>query len=129
MARNIGMPVGNIPEDITKAALDIFYARQLRQHNHVLWSSLSAKPDFGGKDLEDLRLGNDWETASFRQSSGCIYNKEVFEVILFCFIHCFIMIFKASNVVVELSIGALAVSALLHNSRISEAEGISGDVY
>ncbi|KAI1730436.1 DNA polymerase family B domain-containing protein [Ditylenchus destructor] len=110
MAQNIGMPVGNIPEDITTVALDIFYARQLRHHNHVLWSSLSAAPDFGGKDLEDLRLGNDWETASFRQCSGCIYNKEAFE---------------ASNVVVELSIGALAVSALLHNSRISDAEGIS----
>ena len=78
MARYIGIPVGNIPEDIPTLALDILYARQLRQKNHVLWASPSSRPDFGGKDLDDLRLGNEWETAAFRRKH--VYNREAFEV-------------------------------------------------
>uniref|UniRef100_A0A915CMU3 DNA polymerase epsilon catalytic subunit n=1 Tax=Ditylenchus dipsaci TaxID=166011 RepID=A0A915CMU3_9BILA len=111
MAHHAGIPVGNIPDDIATTSLDIFYARQL-QLRVCQPSTLGYcifKPDFGGKEIDDLRLGNDWESTSFGKSF-CIYNQETFET---------------KNIVVSLSLGAVAVSALLHNSRIIEAEGIS----
>lgn len=83
MAQYAHIPVGNIVDDISIMALDILYARQLQQKNYLLWASSSSRPDFGGKDLEDLRLGNGWEKASFRQNSGYIFSKEIFDVILF----------------------------------------------
>lgn len=80
MASYIEMPVGNIVSDMPVLALDILYARQLRLRNHLLWASPSAKPDFGCKDLEDYRLNNTWETASFHQNTASIYNREAFVV-------------------------------------------------
>jgi DNA polymerase epsilon subunit 1 len=81
MANYIGIPVGNLPEDMCTLALDVLFARQLESKNHLLWASLSSKPDLGGKELEDLRMENEWESISFRPSSGHVYNREAFEVI------------------------------------------------
>jgi hypothetical protein len=37
-------------------------------------------PDFGGKDLEDMRLSNEWESASFTEKREHLVNKKIFEV-------------------------------------------------
>jgi len=70
-------------DDYASLALDMFYARSLQQNNCVLWASLSSRPDFGGKELDDCRLGNDWESASFAKNRGQVYNREAFEVYLY----------------------------------------------
>lgn len=83
MAHYTGIPIGNLPQDLNTLTLDVFYARKLLLRNHILWASPSLKPDFGGKEVEDLRLGNDWESIAFKPKTAYIYNKEVFEVICF----------------------------------------------
>ena len=78
------IPIGNLPEDIPSFGLDALFARQLRTKNYLLWASPSSIPDFGGKDLEDLRLSNEWENCSFTGKSGdYLINKETFEVLKF----------------------------------------------
>uniref|UniRef100_A0A914I899 DNA polymerase epsilon catalytic subunit n=1 Tax=Globodera rostochiensis TaxID=31243 RepID=A0A914I899_GLORO len=104
------IPVGNLPADLPSLALDIAFARALRAKNHLLWTSPSAMPDFGGKELEDWRLGNEWESAAFTEARPFVLNKETFE---------------ANFVTAELSLGAVAVTALLQSANISEAEGTS----
>lgn len=78
LARYLHIPVGNIPvseaplpvsltpsQDIQPPAssinaielgCDLFYARHLVKHNHVLWCSSSGRPDLGGKETDDQRL-------------------------------------------------------------------------
>lgn len=80
IASYVGLPVGNIPEDISILALDVLYARALQRNNYLLWASPSSRPDFGGKECDDFRLAADWETAVFRQHNGQIYSCESFEV-------------------------------------------------
>lgn len=50
------LPVGNLPEDISIFGSDLFLARHLRKHNHLLWLSPTARPDLGGKEADDSRL-------------------------------------------------------------------------
>ncbi|KAG9339579.1 hypothetical protein JZ751_023470 [Albula glossodonta] len=56
MARYYHLPVGNLPEDISIFGSDLFLARHLRKHNHLLWLSPTARPDLGGKEADDSRL-------------------------------------------------------------------------
>ena len=35
---------------------DVFFARLLKKHNHVLWVSANSRPDLGGKEEDDNRL-------------------------------------------------------------------------
>uniref|UniRef100_A0A914LJI1 DNA polymerase epsilon catalytic subunit n=1 Tax=Meloidogyne incognita TaxID=6306 RepID=A0A914LJI1_MELIC len=110
------IPIGNLPEDLPSFGLDILFARQLKTKNYLLWASPSFIPDFGGKDLDDLRLSNEWENCSFTGKcfggggENYLINKEIFE---------------AHYITAEISIGALAVTALLQSVKISEAEGTS----
>lgn len=55
-ARYAHVPVGNLPADYPTAVLDIFFARALRKHNHLLWVSPSSRPDLGGREDDDNRL-------------------------------------------------------------------------
>jgi hypothetical protein len=80
MAAYMEIPIGNLPEDVPVFALDAIFARQLQSKNHILWASPSSMPDFGGKDLEDLRLSNDWNGSAFTQQREHLINKETFEV-------------------------------------------------
>ncbi|KAI6220384.1 DNA polymerase epsilon catalytic subunit [Aphelenchoides fujianensis] len=113
VAEYIGIPVGNLPEDSALLALDIAYARALQQQNFVLWASPSARPDFGGKELDDWRLGTDWESTAFRKTLSHVYDQETFE---------------ARNICVEFDLGVLAVTALMQSAAIAEAEGTSEHV-
>ena len=49
-------PVGNLPNDTQPFVWDLYFARQLQQHNHVLWMSEGTRPDLGGKENDDNRL-------------------------------------------------------------------------
>lgn len=50
------LPVGNLPHDVSIFGSDLFLARHLRKHNHLLWLSPTARPDLGGKEADDSRL-------------------------------------------------------------------------
>ena len=53
--RYFHLPLGNMASDATILGADIFYGRQLIKQNHVLWCSLSDRPDFGGIQECDSR--------------------------------------------------------------------------
>ena len=63
-ARYFHVPVGNVPSDPTLFAADLFFARHLQKHNHVLWMSPTDRPDLGGKEEDDNR--------SVKQVSGML---------------------------------------------------------
>ncbi len=73
-ARYLHIPLGNVPEDTAILGIDLFLARQLRRAGHVLWCSPSARPDLGGKELDDARLVADWEAHSVRAEGTAIVN-------------------------------------------------------
>jgi len=54
--RYLHIPIGNFPEDPCLFACDLFYARHLIKHNHLLWCSLTDQPDLGGKEQDDYRM-------------------------------------------------------------------------
>lgn len=56
VVRYYHLPVGNLPQDVSIFGTDLFLARHLRKHNHLLWLSPTARPDLGGKEADDSRL-------------------------------------------------------------------------
>jgi len=53
--RYFHIPVGNLPKDTTLFGCDLFFARHLMKHNHILWCSPTERPDLGGKEADDNR--------------------------------------------------------------------------
>ncbi len=53
--RYFHVPVGNMPRDTTLFGCDLFFARHLQKHNHLLWCSPTERPDHGGKEADDNR--------------------------------------------------------------------------
>ncbi|XP_054248557.1 DNA polymerase epsilon catalytic subunit A [Indicator indicator] len=102
MSRYYHIPVGNLPEDISTFGSDLFFSRHLRQHNHLLWLSPTARPDLGGKEADDNRLVMEFdERASVEiNNPGCY-----------------------STVCLELDIQSLAVNTLLQSHHINDMEG------
>ncbi|CAF4745553.1 unnamed protein product, partial [Rotaria sp. Silwood2] len=45
--RYLHIPLGNFPDDPCLFVCDLFYARHLIKHNHLLWCSLTDQPDLG----------------------------------------------------------------------------------
>lgn len=125
IANYVSIPLGNIPDDISILALDIFYARALVRNNYLLWASSSSRPDFGGKESDDYRLASNWEANVFRQHNAQIYNCEIFEVGSTLVFTMVFLYFQPTKVVVELELGAVALTALIQCARILEAEGTS----
>uniref|UniRef100_A0A915AYJ0 DNA polymerase epsilon catalytic subunit n=1 Tax=Parascaris univalens TaxID=6257 RepID=A0A915AYJ0_PARUN len=112
VSRYLRIPLGNIPADLSLFAADLFYARNLCRHGYVLWASPTSRPDLGGKELDDCRIGADWNSLCVSEQPVAIVNHSRL----------------CTEVCVELELGALAVSALVHGARIAEAEGGSGSV-
>ncbi|KAK3514779.1 hypothetical protein QTP70_030670 [Hemibagrus guttatus] len=102
MARYYHLPVGNLPEDISIFGSDLFLARHLRKHNHLLWLSPTARPDLGGKEADDSRLvmESDERGSVEINSPGCF-----------------------STVCVELDIQSLAVNTILQSQHVNDMEG------
>ncbi|TRY87471.1 hypothetical protein DNTS_035299 [Danionella cerebrum] len=102
MARYYHLPVGNLPQDISIFGSDLFLARHLRKHNHLLWLSPTARPDLGGKEADDSRLvmESDERGSMEINSQGCY-----------------------STVCVELDIQSLAVNTILQSQHVNDMEG------
>ncbi|XP_052805264.1 DNA polymerase epsilon catalytic subunit A-like [Mya arenaria] len=101
--RYLHMPVGNFPKDITMAGCDIFFARHLNRHNHVLWCSPTERPDLGGKEADDNRLGIQVENLTTEINNAGAY----------------------STVCVELDMNSLAVDTIIESSHVNDQEGAS----
>ena len=54
-SRYFHVPVGNLPEDSGIFGADLFFARHLQKHSHVMWTSPTERPDLGGKEADDNR--------------------------------------------------------------------------
>ncbi|KAI5747720.1 hypothetical protein M8J77_017786 [Diaphorina citri] len=106
-SRYYRVPLGNIPQDATLFATDVFYARFLQKNNFVLWVSEIDKPDLGGREADDNRM-----LTEFEESTSMIVNKP----------GCY------SSVCVSLDVDSLAVNTLLQSHQIHELEGTSGAV-
>ena len=89
--RYLHIPVGNFPKDITMFGCDIFFARHLNKHNHILWSSPTERPDLGGKEADDNRIGIEVENLVTEINNPAAY----------------------STVCVELDIASLAVNTII----------------
>lgn len=73
LCRYFHIPIGNLPEDISTFGSDLFFARHLQRHNHLLWLSPTWRPDLGGKEADDNRLVMEFEDQATVEinSSGC----------------------------------------------------------
>ncbi|XP_010602547.1 DNA polymerase epsilon catalytic subunit A isoform X3 [Fukomys damarensis] len=104
MSRYFHIPIGNLPEDISTFGSDLFFARHLQRHNHLLWLSPMARPDLGGKEADDNRLVMEFDDQATVEinSPGCY-----------------------STVCVELDLQNLAVNTILQSHHINDMEGAS----
>ncbi|XP_071480194.1 DNA polymerase epsilon catalytic subunit A-like [Diadema antillarum] len=106
-SRYFHIPVGNLPEDAGIAGADLFFARHLNKHGHVMWASPTNRPDLGGKEADDNRL-----VTEFDESGGVELNQS----------GCY------QTVCVELDMASLAVNTLLQSHHVSELEGGAGSI-
>ncbi|XP_060084893.1 DNA polymerase epsilon catalytic subunit A-like, partial [Ylistrum balloti] len=102
--RYLHIPMGNMPKDITLYGCDLFLARHLHKHNHILWCSVTERPDLGGKEADDSRLCMELE----ENSSVELNNPGSY-----------------SSVCVELDIASLAVNTIIESSHVNDQEGAS----
>uniref|UniRef100_A0A6Q2YZ91 DNA polymerase epsilon catalytic subunit n=1 Tax=Esox lucius TaxID=8010 RepID=A0A6Q2YZ91_ESOLU len=102
MARYYHLPVGNLPLDVSIFGSDLFLARHLRKHNHLLWLSPTARPDLGGKEADDSRLVMEADDRGSMEinAQGCY-----------------------STVCVELDLQSLAVNTILQSQHVNDMEG------
>lgn len=102
LAQYFHVPVGNVPSDPTLFAADLFFARHLQKHNHLLWMSPTDRPDLGGKEDDDNRLSIATEESGNIEvnNPGCY-----------------------PTVCIELSIDCFAVNTVLQSAHINDFEG------
>lgn len=79
-ARYVHVPIGNVPEDLSMLAADVFYARHLLKQNHVLWASNAPAPDLGGKEEDDHRLTSSEQDHVLSLNFPAAYNTVCVEV-------------------------------------------------
>eukprot|EP00250_Pteridium_aquilinum_P003833 c14110_g1_i1 orf=789-5363(-) len=93
------VPLGNFEADWILSTADNFYARALRDHQHVLWVSEDGVPDLGGVPEEEPSFADEVQQPS--------------------------LIFAGAyrTIVIELKVLHLAVNALLKCNQINEMEG------
>ncbi|XP_035661114.1 DNA polymerase epsilon catalytic subunit A-like [Branchiostoma floridae] len=105
LAAYFHVPVGNLPQDTSLFGADLFFARHLQKHNHLLWCSPNERPDLGGKEADDNRLVTEFEdvTSVELNNPGCYH-----------------------TVCVELEISNLAVNTILQSQHINDMEGGAG---
>lgn len=104
-SRYFHVPIGNMPDDSAIFGSDLFYARHLTRHNHVLWCSVYDYPDLGknNDDVTNVRL---------------IYNDlyrsdtEIMNVPGWY-----------TNVCIELDVDSLPITAILQSQHINDIEG------
>ncbi|XP_069115944.1 LOW QUALITY PROTEIN: DNA polymerase epsilon catalytic subunit A-like [Argopecten irradians] len=102
--RYLHIPVGNMPRDITLYGCDLFLARHLHKHNHIMWCSVTERPDLGGKEADDSRLCMELE----ENSSVEVNHPGTYP-----------------SMCVELDIASLAVNTIIESSHVNDQEGAS----
>lgn len=102
--RYLHIPIGNMPKDAMMFGSDLFYARHLLKHNHILWCSITGLPDLGGKEADDNRLLTETE-----DSTSVEINQSGFY----------------QTVCVELDMQSLAVDTVLESAHVNDYEGAS----
>ena len=107
--RYLHIPIGNVPADdnIFSFAADLFYARQLRKHNHLMWLSKTDRPDFGGKEADDHRLSTNYCDA---QKSVEVLSPGLFK-----------------GVCVEIDICSLPIATIVQSQHVNDMEGGAAD--
>eukprot|EP01135_Chromosphaera_perkinsii_P002657 Nk52_evm25s226 gene=Nk52_evmTU25s226 len=96
------MPLCNIPLDYAGPTIDLLFARQLRKHHHLLWSSPTGRPDLGGKENDDNELATQLEELPHVEENNPG---------------------SYSTYCVELVVSTLAVNTILQSRAIAEAAG------
>ncbi|KAK3107356.1 hypothetical protein FSP39_012618, partial [Pinctada imbricata] len=104
LCRYLHIPVGNMPKDHTMFGCDLFFARHLYKHNHVLWCSSMERPDLGGKEADDNRLSMELEESSSME----VNNSGTYP-----------------TVCVELDLASLAVNTIIESAHVNDQEGAS----
>eukprot|EP00043_Microstomoeca_roanoka_P015073 m.150253 g.150253 ORF g.150253 m.150253 type:complete len:2376 (-) comp16169_c0_seq1:102-7229(-) len=100
-ARYAHVPIGNLPADHHTFICDVFFARQLRKQNFLLWASPSHRPDLGGKEEDDNRLmADESETAHWELNNPGVYE----------------------TTCVDIQLGSLPMAAVLHADHIHDVE-------
>ena len=129
--RYLHIPLGNFPDDSCLFACDLFYARHLIKHNHLLWCSLTDQPDLGGKEQDDYRMlltadvndrnNNDEESNVKHDNQSISSNKQnhPFEINHSGF-------YPTSCI--EFELVGLAICAVLNFQKIHEVEGSNFDL-
>ncbi|XP_076350234.1 DNA polymerase epsilon catalytic subunit 1 isoform X2 [Tachypleus tridentatus] len=105
--RYFHLPLGNMPQDSTSFAADLFFARNLQKQNFLLWCSPTERPDLGGKEADDNRLLAETESKTVVE----VKNQGAH-----------------STVCVELDIESLAVTTVLQAQQITELEGVNASI-
>ncbi|MEQ2187283.1 hypothetical protein GOODEAATRI_003087 [Goodea atripinnis] len=124
------LPVGNLPQDVSIFGSDLFLARHLRKHNHLLWLSPTSRPDLGGKEADDSRLvmENDERGSVEINSLGCYSTgtqttKLSQRVVLPTFISFNLFSCFSPPACVELDLQSLAVNTILQSQHVNDMEG------
>lgn len=102
LASEYAVPVGNLPRDHALFGADMALARALLTQDNVLWWSPTPAPDLGGHEA-DTNVAVSWDDAGeeLRVSKPGAY----------------------STVVLELSLGDVALDAVLQSASVNEMEG------
>ncbi|XP_039270554.2 DNA polymerase epsilon catalytic subunit A-like [Styela clava] len=100
-SRYFCVPVGNLPLDPSLFVADLTFARYLLKHNHVLWCSATEKPDLGGKEAFDNKLGSDNSNSTVEVNTSGAY----------------------PSVCIELEISSLAVNTIIQSHRVNDVDG------
>lgn len=106
-SRYFHLPLGNMQQDSAIFGADLFYARHLNKHNHLLWCSKYDYPDLGRTNVSNSRLLTDINLMSNYKTEIC--NSPGWY----------------SSVCVELDIESLVVTAILQAPLINDLEGNS----
>lgn len=103
-ARYLHVPVGNLPKDVLLFGCDIFFARHLQKHGHVLWCSPTDKPDLGGKEVDqNLLFSTNDDSHVFEISNTNAY----------------------SSICVDLDMSSMAINTVVESARVHDFEGAS----
>jgi len=100
-ARFYHIPSGNMPSDCLLYGAVLFYARALQRSNQLLWCSISARPDLGGRERDLARLeAEPSELAPLFDKQGL-----------------------SQSITVEMTINDMFETALLQNHNLTELDG------
>ncbi|CAK8688654.1 unnamed protein product [Clavelina lepadiformis] len=101
-SRYFHLPVGNLTNDPSMFGADLFFTRHLQKHNQILWCSQADRPDLGGREADDNRLGMDEsENLSVELNNSGFYQ----------------------SACAQIDISSLAINTIVQSHHINDMEG------